>query len=291
MKSIAVAILAGAFSILSVPAQVPGGGGTNSTTERNLPRGLEQRQELPPGLQNRDELPPGLARRTNDVTSPHPGTNTPPRAGSTVTNQGGPGSRTNLPSGQPVSTNATSSMPRQDSALTQGDQRILALIRNAMKSRTTSTTTAAGPSAPVHFIVQNGVVQIVGSAPTAEERQRIQTTVERIPGVTGVVNRIDVADQTSTDSSDSQIGANTNAPGASGTNALFPTSRTNQQSSQYSNTNRNAGTNLPPTSRTNAPDRNLPPGLENRDELPPGLRDRDQLPPGLERRTNSPGGI
>jgi hypothetical protein len=46
---------------------------------------------------------------------------------------------------------------------------------------------------------------------------------------------------------------------------------------------------MPPTGRTNNVDRNLPPGLDKRDELPPGLQKRDTLPPGLDKRatTNS----
>lgn len=46
----------------------PGSQGTSSS-QGNLPPGLQNRNELPPGLQNRDQLPPGLVKRTNSTSN------------------------------------------------------------------------------------------------------------------------------------------------------------------------------------------------------------------------------
>jgi len=43
----------------------------------------------------------------------------------------------------------------------------------------------------LHVGVMNGIVHLAGQAQTVENRQRAASLVEQIPGVRGVVNRID----------------------------------------------------------------------------------------------------
>lgn len=43
----------------------------------------------------------------------------------------------------------------------------------------------------LHVGVLNGIVHLAGNAPTVESRQRAASLVKQIPGVRGVVNRID----------------------------------------------------------------------------------------------------
>jgi hypothetical protein len=319
---------------------------TSNSAAGNLPPGLQNRNPLPPGLEKRDQLPPGLAKRgtndlsqnTNSFSSSNQFGMTTNRFSGASTNQFS--STTNQPSGTltPTSdrhitnrssgsgqTNAsTSSMIMEDTAVTSADRVVLTQIQQTVRSQFSSLTSAGG-TFPVHFIVRDRVVEIVGSVPTVEEKQRIETAVQRIPTVARVESRLVVkADSTTTTintssgasvqggtqtgvtTTDTRIGTSTNQLSATSTRSniqsgslsatnqmggstnLSPTSttRSNIQSQSYSTTNQSGGgTNLSPTSRTNDL-RNLPPGLQKRDELPPGLQ-REQLPPGLERRTNT----
>jgi hypothetical protein len=176
----------------------------------------------------------------------------------------------------------------QDSAATREDQVLLIQLRRSISTelQAVATTTAPGGNTitpPVHLVINNGVVRVVGTVPAANTRERILMLVQRSPGVTQVVDELQVNATGMTDASVTSASAagaqnvgtaNQTAltAGANGvTNNLPPTSmRTN--SSVFANTNQfHHGPILPPTSRTG---------------LPPGLQDRP-LPPGLEmQRTN-----
>jgi hypothetical protein len=296
----------------------------------NLPPGLDKRNELPPGLQNRNQLPPGLAKRdTNDFNqtstsslsmSNQPGTanqssssnqfsaatnqnsrELTPTSDRNVTNQFENNLQTNsntrgLNQNPSIRTTSTT----MDRALTQSDRTVVLQIRQAMRGEQNSLGEAAIASSvavlPVSFVVHNGIVEIVGTVPTLEDKQRVQTIVQRIPNITGVIDRIQVSAESTTVSANTSstnsvaAGTSTNAAGLSSTNTLTPTSTrsTTTENAAPANTNQSgSSTNLSPTSRTN--NSGLPPGLDKRDQLPPGLQNRDQLPPGLNRRTNSPG--
>jgi hypothetical protein len=57
---------------------------------------------------------------------------------------------------------------------------------------TTGATVANGFGTPVHFVVRDGVVTIVGSVPTLAEKQQIQAAVAGVPGVSQVVDNLQV---------------------------------------------------------------------------------------------------
>ena len=150
--------------------------------------------------------------------------------------------------------------------------------------------------APVSFLVNGGIVHLVGTVPSIQQKQRIEAIVQRVPGVTRVVNQIQISSTSTTSATSSGLdqdaistGANSQY-GSSVTDAAF--SQTNSfsgTSGGFSGTNLMSGTlsqtNLSATGRTN--NSNLPPGLRDRETLPPGLEQRDRLPPGLDQR-NSP---
>lgn len=156
----------------------------------------------------------------------------------------------------------------RDQAIAPTDVALLTQIRRAVQPEVTRLG-----AVPLHFIVRNGMVTIVGAVPDADARQRIEALVTKTPGVAGIVNR-------------------------SGEGAMMPgnaaaTAPASSASSAPAVTNQFGTDSIPsPTSRTNSSRlyRNeLPNGLQNRDELPPGLQNREQLPPGLANPTNSSG--
>lgn len=259
-------------------SQTSGGqGGTGQgTTQPNpanppgqtLPPGLEKREQLPPGLQGREQLPPGLATRTNQTGRP------PPRNGlpgtGALTNDFGAGTnrlgntnafasvtnQNNLQqTSRPGETNrvfsVTNSTPIfQDQAFTPADARLLTQIRQAVVGQIRTV----GVLSPVHFIVRDGVVTLVGVLPRDEERQRLVTIVQGVPGVVRVIDQI-------------QVGGGAGAQTTTGVGAgVQPTTGVGVNSgltNQFGGRAGTFGTNFPPTSRTNAPNRifgtNLPP--------------------------------
>ncbi len=95
------------------------------------------------------------------------------------------GRRTNGVSGQNTSQN-----PIQDLAATPVDQAIVARIRQVVQPQNNRLPASL---TPVHLSAQNGVVTLMGYVPTAEEKRRISTLSQRIPGVTRVVDQLSVA--------------------------------------------------------------------------------------------------
>jgi hypothetical protein len=221
----------------------------------------------------------------------------------------------------PSGTFTTQGAVTEDVATTSADQALLVTIRQSVPA---SPLAPAGTAAavgtlnvglPVHFIINNGLVRVIGTTPTVQEQEQLLTTLQRIPGVVQVVNETRVdnnqgASVNTTGSGSTAAGGGTvgvNATGASVTgggamvgasgsasasNNLSATSVSNGQNRVFANTNSLrhgpqfspiATTNLAPTSRTS-----LPPGLEKREQLPPGLQNREQLPPGLRTNTATP---
>jgi len=211
---------------------------------------------------------PGMQNRAYSSNNPAAG----PYA---ATNRLGPASSygTNAANGTDSNTTATTA------AMTPGDRTVMFSVRQAVQ-----TAFAAGVQPSVNYIVNGGVVTLVGLVPTIEEKLAVQTVAGSVPGVNRVVNNIQVnnaaglAASNAVPASSFATGSVTavNQPRATATNGVFP-----------------VATNLTPTSsngssRIYSPTRTgLPPGLENRQTLPLGLENREQLPPGLS--TNSTG--
>jgi hypothetical protein len=89
-------------------------------------------------------------------------------------------------------TNSTSAILR-DQAITPTDRQLLTQLRASVLGGNVSAQQAA--SAPVHFIIANGVVRLVGEVPTMEQRQQVETTVQQVPGVVRIFNALNVAGQ------------------------------------------------------------------------------------------------
>jgi hypothetical protein len=220
-------------------------------------------RDLPPGRQNQAAASNGVFPRTN-------------RLGSLVTNM--------------------STM--QDVASTTADQRLLLQIKARVQPLLQTSTTGA-PILPVHFVLQDNVITLIGEVPSEAQRQQIVTVVERSPGVVRVVDqlRVNPLPIGSTATPGSAVGI-PNKIGFGGSNSfgLALTNRvpiTSNFATPGGITNAmGAITNLTPTGRTNAANPifgtnlALPAGGQNRQELPPGLERREGLPPGLSQRTN-----
>jgi osmotically-inducible protein OsmY len=139
----------------------------------------------------------------------------------------------------------------------------------------------AGNPVPVDFHAQQGVVTVVGTVSSIEQKRQIAALVQQVPGVVQVQDRMIVAGT-----------AGANAAGALGTagtstasapaGAQLGTANSGNPAIQKSGT---ANANLTPTGRTNSTA--LPRGLSNRTDLPPGLDRRIEMPPALAPRTNS----
>lgn len=89
-----------------------------------------------------------------------------------------------------VMTNA-GPMLMQDQALSETDRRLLAQIRGAVFGANAATSTSA--RAPIHFILKDGAVRLIGTVSTMEERQRIENLVQQVPGVVRVYDALQVS--------------------------------------------------------------------------------------------------
>jgi hypothetical protein len=85
----------------------------------------------------------------------------------------------------------TSPMLMRDQALSETDRRLLAQIRGAVFGANAATAPSA--AAPIHFILKDGVVRLVGTVSTMEERQRIENLVQQVPGVVRVFDALQVS--------------------------------------------------------------------------------------------------
>lgn len=76
-----------------------------------------------------------------------------------------------------------------DRAVTPTDQSLLVTLRQSVQTQLGVTPTG---TMPVHFVIDNGVVTLLGTVPTSDESQRILLLAQQTTGVTQVVNRLRV---------------------------------------------------------------------------------------------------
>ena len=110
-------------------------------------------------------------------------------------------------------TNSTSMLFR-DQAITSADRQLLTQLRASVFGANFSPEQLAAH--PVHFILANGVVRLVGEVPSLEQRQQIEAAVQRVPGVVRVYDALSVSGQPG-------IAVNV-LPGNTPPNALSPVS-------------------------------------------------------------------
>jgi hypothetical protein len=84
--------------------------------------------------------------------------------------------------------NTTPQYLQKDQAITPEDQAMLTQMRQAVFPQGTSEAWMNS----VHFILKDGAVRLVGTVPTAQDRQRIEGVVRQIPGVTRVYDAMAV---------------------------------------------------------------------------------------------------
>lgn len=128
----------------------------------------------------------------------------------------------------------------QDQAVTIPDQRLLVQVR----LRAAPVMGAMAPSLgfmPVHFLVQQNVVTVVGEVVAEPQKQQIIELVQQTPGVVQVVDKLTVNPQLN------QLGL---AAGSNGVVMRF-------------------GTNFAPTGLTNGINRVFPTNIAGPQELPP----------------------
>jgi hypothetical protein len=75
----------------------------------------------------------------------------------------------------------------QDSAVTPSDSILLGQIRRALPG-----VSANPQQMPVSFVVQQGVVSANGSAVSLDQKQRIIQAIKVLPGVTDVIDQIQI---------------------------------------------------------------------------------------------------
>jgi osmotically-inducible protein OsmY len=77
----------------------------------------------------------------------------------------------------------------RDQAITPGDRTLLTTLRQGVAAQLGVTALRA---LPVHFMINNGAVTLVGTVPTADDSQRIFARVQETPGVLSVFNDLRV---------------------------------------------------------------------------------------------------
>jgi hypothetical protein len=92
-------------------------------------------------------------------------------------------------------TTSNQTRPRlQDQALTSQDQALLLQIRQAVLPQ----VLVAGQPAPISFIIRNGLVRIVGYVASSEDKQRVLSLMQNIPGIVRVYDALAVNTQLQT---------------------------------------------------------------------------------------------
>lgn len=83
----------------------------------------------------------------------------------------------------------------QDQAFTQTDRVLLVQIRQTVQTQIRTIAGAplvAGRWSPVHFVVRESTVTLIGFVTTIEERQRLISTVQGVPGVAQVIDNLEI---------------------------------------------------------------------------------------------------
>jgi len=89
-------------------------------------------------------------------------------------------------------TNSTGALFR-DQAITSPDRQLLSQLRSAVFGANLSPEQLAAQ--PVHFILANGIVRLVGEVPSLEQRQQVEAAVQRVPGVVRIYDALSVSGQ------------------------------------------------------------------------------------------------
>ena len=89
-----------------------------------------------------------------------------------------------------INSNFNGNVVMQDQAVTPSDRVLLSTLSQGV--RTTLKVNANG-NAPVHFLIQNGTVTVVGTVQSTAQSQAVLAQVQQTPGVLNVVNDMHVS--------------------------------------------------------------------------------------------------
>jgi len=171
-----------------------GGASASATTQLGTP-------VVTPGTPGSRVIQPGTFPQTQVTTSPSTaatGTNTPPNG---FPNTNGFAGMSNNPSSvtatvNPITngfvnpnTNINGNVVLADQAVTPSDRILLTTISQGVKA--TLGITPNG-NLPVHFMINNGTVTVVGTVQSSEQRQIVLTQVQQTPGVATVISDLHV---------------------------------------------------------------------------------------------------
>ncbi len=223
IKNLAAGVLA-ILSAVTVAGQTPAGATRNvapNTAGNKSTANFQPTGQLGQVSGSSNQLAATPARPTNLVTSstssqtsqPSARTNKNITASANATNQSGTGAvvatglsnsvqQTSLPISNNkeitpatnqslVATNSPISLPKKDTlaeadTLSEPDRALLLQVRQAVLPQ----IQAGGGVAPIQFQAHEGVVTLIGSVPTEEEKQRIAGLVEQVPGVVQVNDQL-----------------------------------------------------------------------------------------------------
>jgi osmotically-inducible protein OsmY len=181
-------------------APAAGGGGGASGAGAAAPAVPANR--IIPESPGRDTIPPG---QTTPPVFPNPPTAT--ANGTISTNSMSPGTNqlgmaTNQMQGSNNSTTANDNNAASGNhAITPSDRILLSTLNQTVGAQLGVTSQNA---MPVHFLIANGAVTLVGVVPTADQSQRILARVQQTPGVLSVFNDLRVGTGTAAQTANNQ---------------------------------------------------------------------------------------
>lgn len=79
----------------------------------------------------------------------------------------------------------------RDRARTPADQALLVRVQQTVQA-VQARFQGASPWTPVHFAVDDGVVTLIGRVPDASVEEQLEGVVQRVPGVTGIVDQLTI---------------------------------------------------------------------------------------------------
>lgn len=89
-----------------------------------------------------------------------------------------------------VNSNFDGNIVVQDQAVTPSDRILLSTLSQGVRA---SLGIVPNGNAPVHFMIQNGTVTVVGTVQSAQQSQAVLAQVQQTPGVLSVINDMHVA--------------------------------------------------------------------------------------------------
>jgi osmotically-inducible protein OsmY len=154
---------------------------------------INQQGQMDTGIPN--PTPPA-----SDTSITTPPTSIPPTTGQSGTAAG------QIANGNNPTTANNNNSATLNRTVTPSDRLLLTTLNQTVGAQLGVTSQGA---MPVHFLIANGAVTLVGTVPTADESQRILARVQQTPGVLSVFNdlRVGTTTQTAANQQSSFVGA------------------------------------------------------------------------------------